>query len=227
MRAGIVVAVETGAVRRTFGETEEKKRMGGFRVYVYRQGDLEIFVITGCAGEIAAAAGCQALISEASVDIVINAGVAGGLSGEYEPGKIIIVDNVVHYDYDSSKAGGAGQGCYPFLPGPYIPVTDGLVRAAEKLFPDALTGTCASGDKFVDSGAGKAELNRKFMASVCDMEAAGVALTCLRNRIPVLILKAVSDGPEEGFAEGNRNFESASDLVMDAVKQILTERRDA
>lgn len=225
MRAGLVVAVETGAVRRIFGEAKEKKRMGGFRVYVYQQGELEIFAIAGCAGEIAAAAGTQALISEAKVDIVVNAGVAGGLSEDFPPGSLVIVDNVVHYDYDVTGAGGDGQGCYPFLPGPYIPVTDGLAKAAGKLFPGAVTGICASGDKFIDSTSEKAELNRRFLAGVCDMEAAGVALTCYRNRTPVLILKSVSDGHDGGFAECGVNFDSASDQVMDAVKQVLTERR--
>lgn len=225
MRAGLVVAVETGAVRRIFGETEEKKRMGGFRVYIYRQGDLEIFAIAGCAGEIAAAAGCQALISEAKVDIVINAGVAGGLSEGFPSGSLVVVDNVVHYDYDVTGAGGDGQGCYPFFPGPYIPVTDGLAKAAKKLFPDAVTGTCASGDKFIDSTAEKAELSRKYLAGICDMEAAGVALTCWRNRVPVLILKSVADGPDGGFEECGTHFDRASDQVMDAVKHVLTERR--
>ncbi len=225
MRAGLVVAVETGGLRRIFGEAVEKKRMGGFRVYIYRQDDMEIFTIAGCAGELAAASGCQALISEAKVDIIINAGVAGGLSDDCPSGSLVIVDNVVHYQYDVTGAGGDGQGCYPFLPGPFIPVTDGLVKAAKKLFPDAVTGICASGDKFIDSTSEKAALNRKFLAGVCDMEAAGVALTCYRNRMPVLILKSVADGPDGGFEECGARFDSASDQVMDAVKHILTERR--
>ena len=45
----------------------------------------------------------------------------------------------------------------------------------------------------------KQHLNETYGAEICEMESAGVLLTCLHAGVPCLILKAVSDG--KGGAE--------------------------
>ena len=82
----------------------------------------------------------------------------------------------------------------------------------------------ASGDKFISDSDIKSRLVTKFNANVCDMEGAGIALTCTRAHVPFSMIKLVSDGADEGAVEtyqANKSlaFESAVDLVLSLMKK--------
>ena len=67
------------------------------------------------------------------------------------------------------------------------------------MIPGLKEVVCASADKFVADEGKKQHLNETYGAEICEMESAGVLLTCLHAGVPCLILKAVSDG--KGGAE--------------------------
>ena len=54
-------------------------------------------------GKVNAAVCAQILISEYKVDKVINVGVAGGVGKEIYPGDVVIGDNLVQYDMDTTS----------------------------------------------------------------------------------------------------------------------------
>ena len=66
-------------------------------------------------------------------------------------------------------------------------------------------------------------LHRRFQADICDMEAAGILLTCNRNRVPCLLLKMVSDGLSGGAEEFFQTFQSASDACVAILDKLLRE----
>ena len=97
---GVIVAVEIEAFVRTFGQPEEKRQECGFYIYQYSHNDKNIIVCDSGAGEIAGAAAAQYLISKYEAEVIINFGVAGGLTKDIKTYDNCIVKNVVHYDYE-------------------------------------------------------------------------------------------------------------------------------
>ena len=220
-KIGLHVAIEIDAVLSRYGKAAEETTCGGFRVRRFELDDYDLYVLHAGVGEIAAASAVQILISEFHVDIVVNFGVVGGLTEEMTLARTVIVDKVVHYDMDSSELDGTPVGYYAENQGIYIPVTEALVEKACEIAPDLKRVICASADKFVGDPAKKAALHEKFGADICEMEAAAVAMTCNRNKVPVMMIKAVSDSILGGAEEFNTAVERASDEAFGVTDRVI------
>lgn len=80
---------------------------------------------------------------------------------------------------------------------------------------------CASGDKFVGDAAEKLWLHNEFGADICDMESAAILLTCDRNRVPCLIIKAVADSLSGGAAEYWREKNQTAKSCLDHAVEVI------
>ena len=221
---GMVVAVEMDAVLSRYGAPSEKRRVAGFEVYTYTGADYTIYALNSGAGEIAAAAATQTLICRYAVDAILNFGVVGGLTEEISQHRTCVVRSVVHYQMDTSQADADMEpGRYLEYPTVFIPADRRLRRFALEQNPALREVVCASGDRFVGDPAEKEMLHRRFQADICDMEAAGILLTCNRNRVPCLLLKMVSDGLSGGAEEFFQTFQSASDACVAILDELLRE----
>ena len=222
MRIGIIVA--TKKEREAFFEVFGKPYLSNlgknnFKVMMWRLDLLKsVYLILGGLGELASAASTQYLIDHFKVDKIINYGVVGGLSEEHEAKKVGIVDKIVHYDFDISFESDYEVGEYPNV-GLYhtpikqaisIPPSDGVARFV-----------CASADKVVGGGEPKRELRRKFGADICEMEAAGIIITCNRNGIPCSFIKAVSDGVDEDEEAFTKNVHEASRRCVELIARYI------
>jgi len=220
-KIGMIVAVEIQAVLNKYGEMLEEMTCGGFPVKILKNDDYTLYIVKTGAGEIAAAAGTQLLISKFEVDFIINFGVVGGLTAEMALAKTCIVEQVVHYDFDTSEIDGWEPARYAEYPSPFIPCNKDMVETALSIHPELKKVTCASADKFVGDPAKKAALHEQFGADICEMEAAGILLTCNRAGIPCLMIKTVSDsitgGAEEFAAEVNRS----ADICLQIADEII------
>ena len=223
MKVGVIVATkdELKPFIDVFGEPEPafQKTRGyeAFRWYL-GVGNYLYLVLSG-PGEIAAASSTQYLIENFKVDGIINYGVAGGLSDQFAAGYIGVVEKVVHTDFDISLSGKHVVGQYPHAKSRYI-------RPAKEFIPRYLTEdvnklTCASADKFVGGGEPKARLRREFGADICEMEAAGILITCNRNNMPVTLIKAVSDGADEDAEAFENNIYKASKSCVYLIASFL------
>ena len=222
-KIGMIVAVEINSVLNKFGTKLIEETAAGFKIYKYKTDNYELIVLSSGAGEIAAASGTQLLISEYKVDLIINFGVVGGLTEEISKKKICIIDKIVHYDYDISEVDNVEVGRYLEYKDIYIDTTTSLVEKSLKLKPELVKVICASGDKFIGREDKKRELHQKFNADICEMEAAGIALTCNRNEIPFIMIKIVSDGITGGAKEFIETKEEAASLCLDIVEEIIKE----
>ena len=220
-RVGLLVAVEIEAVLEQMGGLVKTQRQAGFTVYTYDFGGAELLVIHAGCGEIAAAAATQLLISLYGVELVVNFGVVGGLTKEMGLLRCCVVEQVVHYDMDTSPVDHWEVGRYPDYPTVYIPTTKALVEKALALAPELKAVTCASGDKFVDAPEKKAALHEQFGAEICEMEAAGIVLTCNRAGVDCLLIKAVSDSITGGADEFSRAIREASRLCLSVTARVL------
>ena len=70
--------------------------------------------------------------------------------------------------------------------------------------------------------AEKKSLREKYGASICEMESAGVLITCKNAGVPCLIVKAVSDG-EGGAEEFNELVRTASEKYVNLIGRLCEE----
>ncbi|MBQ3668302.1 MAG: 5'-methylthioadenosine/S-adenosylhomocysteine nucleosidase, partial [Clostridia bacterium] len=59
-------------------------------------------------------------------------------------------------------------------------------------------GLVATGDQFISQSADKQRISQSFGAAVCEMEGGSIAQVCYVNKTPCAILRAISDGADEG-----------------------------
>lgn len=219
-RIGMVVAVEMKAVQEKYGDALRSYRLGGFAAGDYRIAGKDVIILHSGAGEIAAAAAVQALIG-AGCRMILNFGVVGGLTDEMSDTRLCVVEKVVHYDFDTSEADDVETGRYLELPDVWIPADRFLLEKAVLAEPSLKPVSCASGDKFIGDPEKKRDLARRFHCDICEMESAGIALTCYRNQVPCLMIKMVADSVEGGADEYYETLLSASLTALNVIETVL------
>jgi len=210
LKIGLLLAIEADAVFSYYPKYEEMECPCGYRLYHVVKDTGDIYILQVGMGEIAASAGTQYLITRFQVDAVCNFGVVGGLSESMSTSKICIVDRVVHYKYDCSEFMPLKIGQVADHDSVYLPTTPSLVEKAQAILPELPRVICCSGDKFVGTAEEKASIRERFAGDICDMESAGIVLTCEANNTPCLLLKAVSDSLSGGAGEFYENLLSAA-----------------
>ena len=107
----MLVAVEIGAVLSRYGDKLTDVSETGFDVKRLDSDDYTMYILKSGAGEIAAAAGTQFLITKYGAEFIINFGVVGGLTPEMSLAKTCVVESVVHYDFDTSTIDNCWYNC--------------------------------------------------------------------------------------------------------------------
>ena len=222
-KIGLLVAVEMESVFARYGTPGRTEKHGGFEIFHYENERYDLFVINSGIGEIAAAAATGLLIDRYEVELVVNFGVVGGLTEEMALSKTCVVTRVVHYDFDLSGIDPVQPAQYPGYEDIYLPADEELVKRALQICPELKPVICASADKFVGNQADKERLHRLYHADICEMESAAVLLTCRRNEIPCLMIKAVSDGLTGGGEEFYEAVQQCAALCLEVTDQIIRE----
>lgn len=224
-KIGLVVAVELDAVLKKYGSPVSDRNHRGFRILTYNVHGNMLYIINCGVGEIYAALGTQILISEYNVDAIVNFGVVGGLCDQMSLTKTCIIKTIVHYDFGIFENGTMNVKSHHsnnFDNDEIFMQTDANLRKiALELYPDLKEVTCASGDKFIGDTDEKVRLNREYSADICEMESAGILLTCQMNDVPCIFIKTVSDAVSGGLDEFFVQFEQASMICFDIVDSII------
>ena len=224
-KIGVVVAIEIDAVLEKYGTPSETYINRGFTVRSYVNDAFTMYVVDSGAGEIASSAATQLLISEYKVDMIVNFGAVGALTERMKSAELCVVEKVIHYDFDTTGWLNLPRGQHPEQESAYVCTTPELVSEAMRLSPGLLKVVCCSADKFIDAAEDKSFLNKTYGGDICEMEAAGVVLTCSRNDVPCLLIKAVADslfgGGREFLTELNRVSQICFELVDRLVRQMI------
>lgn len=224
MIIGMIVAIpeEINALFNSFGKYAGEDVEAGYRVFMYDVGKHKIIVTGSGAGEIEAAAATQFLITKYYVNLVVNFGVVGGLTPEMGLHRTVVVEKAVHYQYDATPFDNmVMMGQHIGMPDLYIPATPNFVKVAQKVAPELTPVICASADKFVEKPEDKKMLRNTYGADICDMESAGIMITCIRNEVPMMLIKAVSDSVEGNAAQFEEMVSEAAATCVSVVKAIL------
>lgn len=213
MKLGIIGAmdVEVASIKEKIHMTA-KREVANMEFVEGTIGKLTCVVVKCGVGKVNAAMCVQILADLFSVTHIVNTGVAGSLNQNLHIGDILIVDQAVHHDVDATNFGYAlGE-----VPGLSLKAFDSdrelskyAETAVKQAAPDVqvLHGTAASGDIFVRTKEKKEWIREKFHADCCEMESAAIAQACTLNRIPFVIIRAISDQADESTAVSYDIFE--------------------
>lgn len=223
MKIGLIVAIagEIEAMLTEIGEPLASEVVAGIDIRKYNVNGHELFVANSGAGEIYAAGAAQLLISHFGVEMLLNFGICGGLTPEMALCSTVIVDKIVHYDYDVTELDPVEIGQYPEYSDKFIPADSKLISLAKEVSPELREVVCASADKFVGSPERKAELHELYDAEICEMESAGILLTANRCGVPALLIKAVSDSATGGAEEFNNMANKAARTAVSTLLKII------
>lgn len=171
-------------------------------------------------GKVNAARCCQILIDNTKVDYIFNVGVAGGVSKNLKVGDIVIGEKLVQHDFDIT-AFNHEKGYIPNV-GTYVESDQHLIEIAKECIEGATSGTIASGDIFCTELSMGEKINKKFDALCVEMEGASIAQVCYLSNVPFLVLRSISDTPNNDNVITYEEFlESSSEKIALSMKKVL------
>ena len=148
-------------------------------------------------GKVNAALATQIMLSNFTLEVVINVGVAGSLSPDLGFGDVVIADDLVEHDFDITAFGVplgqiARMDTFAFAADVAL---NTLLLAAQHLLPlnKLISGRIISGDQFIDDIARAEFLQQQFNALACEMEGAAIAHVCYLNKMPFAVIRSLSD----------------------------------
>ena len=202
---------------------KEEREIAGMTFFVGTVADKEVAVVRCGIGKVNAAVCTQILVDIFNVEYVINTGVAGALYPELNIGDIVVSSDTVEHDMDASPVGNP-RGEIPRMHKTYFEADQKLIdaaqRAAENLKGDhkVYVGRVASGDQFVCSIKVKEDIYSTFTAYCAEMEGAAIAHTCFLNKIPFVVIRAISDKADQS---ADMNFEEFVDMAAKNASRMI------
>jgi adenosylhomocysteine nucleosidase len=202
-------------------EREETKASMNFKAGKLSGKDV-VIVVSGI-GKVNAAICTQILVDDFNVDYVINTGIAGSLNAQINIGDIVISSDVLHHDMDATNFG-YPLGQVPRMDTLSFPADKHLIEVAKeacaKVVPEIGThvGRVVSGDQFISDKATKERIIKNFGGNCTEMEGASIAHTAYLNKVPFVILRAISDKADDSATVDYPTFEKQA--IANGVKLI-------
>ena len=211
-------------------EQKEKVTRAGMDFYCGNLNGKDVVIVQSGIGKVNMALCTQILADKFDVKAVINTGVAGGLYKDIEIGDIVISKDAVQHDVDATVFG-YKVGEIPRMDTSYFEADKDLIELAKKtceeVNPDinCYVGRVVSGDQFISSKEVKNHLIEEFNGSCTEMEGAAIAQGAYLNKIPYVVLRAISDKADDSATMDYPTFESEAarhcvNLLQEMVKRL-------
>ena len=181
-----------------------------------------VIVVSGI-GKVNAGICTQILVDDFNVDCVINTGIAGSLNAAIDIGDIVISSDVLHHDMDATSFG-YPVGQVPRMDTLAFPADERLIQLAQeackRVIPEVGThvGRVVSGDQFISDKGVKERIIANFQGFCTEMEGAAIAQTAYLNKVPFVILRAISDKADDSASVDYPTFEKQA--IENGVKLI-------
>lgn len=191
-------------------------------------GEKAVVVVQSGIGKVNAAICTQILIDLFAVDCVINTGIAGSLKAKINIGDIVVSTDAVQHDVDATEFGYA-LGQVPRLDVLAFEADENLVAQAitscqavnENI--DVFSGRVVSGDQFIADSKIKQKIIANFDGYCTEMEGAAIAQAAHLNKLPFVIIRAISDKADDSAQMDYPTFEKrAIENSVKLVKDMIT-----
>lgn len=192
---GIIVAMEKEiSLLKEIVSNYQEKRICNICFFEGNINDKKIIFTTSGIGKVNAGITTILMIEHFNPDLIINTGIAGGYNRNLKPLDVVLATKVLYSDVDMTAA---AAGSYPM----------GQIDGMPKYFTpsyhlvknlDSITlGTILTGDQFVynyeKTNALVEEHFNNYDVVAFDMESGAISQTAYLNRIPFIIIRAISD----------------------------------
>ena len=227
MTMGIICAIEAEiqAIKESVNVVHAQN-IAGLDFYMGTLNGHTVVLVRSGMGKVNAAVCTQILIDKLAVDMVANIGIAGAIAPDLRIGDIVVSDDLVQHDVNATAIGDA-PGALFGSETTYLKADDQLVKlaydAAQNLNFNISIGRIASGDQFISSPEEKERVWSVFKAKCCEMEGAAVAQTCFLNRIPFVVIRAISDNADEGTEINYERFMHESAIKAACMIKAMIE----
>ena len=173
---------------------------------------LDVVVVQCGVGKVNAAMCAQVLCDCFHVTHLVNTGIAGSLCADLDIGDLLISRDAMYHDFDAQHFG-YEMGEVPGMGVLTFDADEKMIalasEAAEAVNPGhSRIGRVASGDVFVAEKAVKEKIIAITGALCTEMEGAAIAHVAWRNKIPFVILRAISDKADDSAEMDYPTFEA-------------------
>ena len=193
-------------------KNKETKVMAGMEFNRGKLWDIDAVIVKSGIGKVNMAICTQILVDVYKVTAVINTGVAGGLYKKLNVGDIVISSDVVQHDMDATGFG-YKPGQIPRMDVYSFPADQALMKLAEESCKlvntdiQCFTGRVATGDQFISSNEKKQWIIDNFDAYCAEMEGGAMAQTAYLNKVPFVVIRAISDKADNSATVTYEEFE--------------------
>lgn len=190
---GIIAAMraEVDALRREMHEVCECEH-DGICFWEGRLAQMGCVLMLSGVGKGHAALATTLLLKNYDIEAVWNIGTAGGLQASEQILDLVISDQIIQHDYDTSAIDGeAGIGLAFQADAYWIDLCKRVLAENKERYH---CGLMLSGDQFISDPVQFQALLRRYPQALCaEMEAGAVAQVCTHFHKPFVILRSLSD----------------------------------
>ena len=228
-KLGIIGAMEIEvAILKSKLEDARVTKIGPMEFYEGKLAGCEAVIVMCGVGKVHAAMCTQVLCSNFGVTHIVNTGVAGSLDAELDICDVLVSRDAVQHDMDVHYLG-YDVGRVPGLDTTAFAADEMLRKLAfeesERIRPGhTRLGRVATGDQFVCSDEQKAKIIADTGASCTEMEGGAIAQVAWVNRVPFVILRAISDKADGSAELDYPTFEKMAAANCAAVTEALAGR---
>ncbi len=206
------------------------KSVAGSEYHAGQLNGVSVVIVKSGIGKVNAAVSTQVMIDHFDVDLIINTGVAGSLSNSLNIFDIVVSEDLVQHDFDTTAAGDE-LGLITGFDDVNFEVNEKLynlaVKTGKDIFSDisVYAGRIATGDQFVSTKEQKDKIVKHFGAVCTEMEGCAVAQTCFLNNMPYLVIRSISDKADNSahfdyFEFVNRAALKSAKLVEELIVRL-------
>lgn len=191
-------------------------------------GEQSVVIVKCGMGKVNAGICANILINDFNCTKIINTGVAGSLDDKIDIGDFVVSTDAVQHDFNV-EAIGFEKGEIPYTGLYAFPADEAMREAAVKAIQEsasdviAFEGRVCSGDQFISTKEQKDKIISDFGGLCCEMEGAAIAQACYLNSTPFVVIRAISDKPNETEFVDYKVFEAQAAARCAKIVQYMIE----
>lgn len=218
---GIIFAMQEELIElKKYLHINNEKKIYDLIFYEATLNNQNIILTESGIGKTNAARTTQILIDYYKPEAIFNIGVAGGIAKNLKVGDIIISTSLVQHDFDIT-AFNHPKGYIPNI-GNTIPIDNNLLNTTKTILDtnniSYKEGVIASGDIFCTKESMATKINTQFKALCVEMEGASIAQTAYLSKTPCLVIRSISDCPDNN---NKVTYEEFLETSSNKVAQIM------
>lgn len=205
-------------------QTYEEIPFGGNVFYRVNLVGKTLIIARSRIGKVHSALTASMMILHFGCKSIIFNGVAGGINPCYKIGDLVLASKLCQHDVDITIFGHPfGYFSEGMIYTESDSVLNAIAKAAAKENGISLhEGVIATGDQFVSSKERKEWIKQEFNADAIEMEGASVAVVCYNLKIPLCVIRAISDNAgDEALVSYEEFLESSARVSALLVVKMI------